>query len=104
MITETDALNTLEFGNYFVILPSMKLWDVERFMEAFEGKRCEFGFRYSSGTNSDWLEVDQLRELIRKEVDRDLTDPKEIKKTTASADQGSAVVLPPVVESEISRD
>ena len=30
MITETDALSTVEFDDYFVILPSMPLWDVER--------------------------------------------------------------------------
>ena len=31
MITETDAINTIEFEDYFVILPSTKLWDVEKF-------------------------------------------------------------------------
>ena len=69
MITETDALNTLECKEYFVILPSMKLWDVERYRETFDGRPCEFGFHYSSGTNSEWLTVEQLRDLIRKHVD-----------------------------------
>ncbi len=71
MITETDALSTVEFDKYFVILPSTRPWHVERFSEEFSGRMCEPGFRYSSGTNTDWLSVDQLRELIRLHVDPD---------------------------------
>jgi len=69
MITETDALNSLEFKDYFVILPSMKLWDVDRYLEVFDGRRCEAGFSYCSGTNSDWLSVEQLRSLLKEHVD-----------------------------------
>jgi UDP-N-acetylglucosamine 4,6-dehydratase len=71
MITETDGLNTIEFDRYFVILPSARLWDPSEYCDAFKGRRCEFGFRYSSGTNTDWLTVKQLRELIRLHVDPD---------------------------------
>jgi len=69
MVTETDALNTMEFKDYFVILPSMSLWDVDAFMAAFGGKRCAPGFSYNSGTNSEWLGVEEVRELIRLHVD-----------------------------------
>lgn len=64
MITETDAYNTVEFDNYFVILPSMCLWDVEEFVEQFKGRYCPPGFKYNSGTNSEWLTVEQLRRQI----------------------------------------
>lgn len=70
MITETDALSTIEFENYFVILPSFDpKWSVEEFIAKGNGKRCDEGFKYNSGTNTDWLTVDQLRELIRQHVD-----------------------------------
>jgi UDP-N-acetylglucosamine 4,6-dehydratase len=69
MITETDALNSLEFKDYFVILPSMKLWDVDRYLEVFDGRRCAAGFSYCSGTNTDWLSVEQLRTLLKEHVD-----------------------------------
>lgn len=69
MITETDAYNTIEFDDYFVILPSMRLWDVDKFIQTFAGRRCPEGFSYNSGTNHDWLSVEQLRELIRAYVD-----------------------------------
>jgi UDP-N-acetylglucosamine 4,6-dehydratase/5-epimerase len=67
MITETDSLNTVEFGDYFVILPATPQWDPEKFRKESndtEGTFCEAGFKYNSGTNSEWLSVDQLRELI----------------------------------------
>ncbi|GAB4276517.1 MAG: UDP-N-acetylglucosamine 4,6-dehydratase (inverting) [Coriobacteriia bacterium] len=71
MITETDALSTVEFDDYYVILPSIPLWDVGEFMEEFGGKMCEPGFRYCSGNNEDWLSVEELRRLIKEHVDPD---------------------------------
>lgn len=69
MITETDGLNSLEFDRHFVILPSARLWEPNEYCKAFNGRRCEYGFRYSSGTNTEFLTVKQLRELIRLHVD-----------------------------------
>ncbi|GAB4284875.1 MAG: UDP-N-acetylglucosamine 4,6-dehydratase (inverting) [Coriobacteriia bacterium] len=69
MITETDSLSTVELADKYVILPSIPLWDVDRFCEAFSGKLCDPGFRYSSGENSEWLTVEDLRELIRQHID-----------------------------------
>jgi UDP-N-acetylglucosamine 4,6-dehydratase/5-epimerase len=69
MITETDALCTVEFEKYFVILPSIRLWDVEQFMATFKGTLCRDGFCYNSGSNSEWLQVPALRAMIQKHVD-----------------------------------
>jgi UDP-N-acetylglucosamine 4,6-dehydratase len=68
MITVTDALGCVEFSDYFVILPSTRLWDVEEFRKTSngaEGRRAEYGFSYDSGTNEHFLSVEELRELIR---------------------------------------
>jgi UDP-N-acetylglucosamine 4,6-dehydratase/5-epimerase len=75
MITETDGPNTLEFNNHFIILPATKLWDPEKYINAFNGRNCEFGFKYTSGNNTDWLDIKQLRELIRKYVDPEFCVP-----------------------------
>lgn len=67
MITSTDSMSTIEFDDYYVILPSYPLWDVEEFMRTSSttpGRRCEYGFEYNSGTNKDFLTVEQIRELI----------------------------------------
>lgn len=71
MITATDALGTLEFEDYFVILPSMQLWDIERFRtesNGTAGRRCELDFSYSSGTNKHFLTVRELNKLIAEEI------------------------------------
>jgi UDP-N-acetylglucosamine 4,6-dehydratase (inverting) len=69
MVTETDAINTIKFTDYFVILPSMPLWDVNKFAQTFGGNSCPLGFSYNSGTNKQWLTVEELRTLIREHVD-----------------------------------
>ncbi|MEZ5357635.1 MAG: UDP-N-acetylglucosamine 4,6-dehydratase (inverting) [Candidatus Zixiibacteriota bacterium] len=73
MITQTDAINSIEFDKYFVILPSMPLWDVHKYAAAFEGQFCQHGFSYSSGSNTDWLTVAQIRDLIKQHMDPNFT-------------------------------
>jgi UDP-N-acetylglucosamine 4,6-dehydratase/5-epimerase len=71
MITATDALGSIEFENYFVILPSTRLWDVEAFRTQSSrapGRQCEYGFSYNSETNGQFLGVEELRQLIAKEI------------------------------------
>jgi UDP-N-acetylglucosamine 4,6-dehydratase len=70
MITETDSLNTLELDEYYVILPSTNmLWTEEEFIAKNNARKVEIGFKYNSGTNKEWLSVDELREQIRLHVD-----------------------------------
>jgi UDP-N-acetylglucosamine 4,6-dehydratase/5-epimerase len=71
MITSTDSLSTVEFDDYFVILPSYHTWDVDEFRQTSStspGRMCEPGFSYDSGTNEHFLTVDELRELIAREL------------------------------------
>lgn len=79
MITEADAMSTIQFEKYFVILPSvqlgdteqLKLWDTEKFRTTSDkkpGKFCDYNFKYNSGTNEWFLSVDELRTLISKNV------------------------------------
>jgi len=69
MITETDSLSTVELADRYVILPSISEWDVAEFIEAHDARMCDPGFSYSSGSNTEWLTVEQVRELIREHVD-----------------------------------
>jgi UDP-N-acetylglucosamine 4,6-dehydratase/5-epimerase len=71
MITTTDALNCIEFENYYAIMPSTKLWDIEKFRKESNrkiGSYCKTGFAYNSETNSDFLSVDDLRHLIKERM------------------------------------
>lgn len=71
MITETDSQNTLEFEDYFVIVPSSPKWNVDQYMAHYHGQRVPFGFRYNSGDNTEWLNVEDLRKQIRMHVQPD---------------------------------
>lgn len=71
MITETDALSTVETDKYYVITPATPTWSMDEYMSAFQGRPVAMGFKYNSGTNTEWLNVAQLREQIRQHVDAD---------------------------------
>jgi UDP-N-acetylglucosamine 4,6-dehydratase len=71
MVTATDALATVEFDDYYVILPSMELWDVKKFVAESNGRvgrMCEYGFSYNSGDNPQFLTVAELRQLVAQEI------------------------------------
>ena len=68
MITENDSINTIEFKNYFIIAPSIPIWNQEDFIKKFNGKKVDFGFKYNSGINKQWLSVEDLRNLIREHI------------------------------------
>lgn len=69
MITETDGLKTIEIDKYFVILSTQLQEKIDDYCREFNGKKCQFGFKYSSDTNKDFLTVDQIRQLIIKDID-----------------------------------
>ncbi len=70
MITETDSFNTIDIGKYYAILPSSATQkQIEKFINYYNAKMVEQGFSYNSGSNSEWITADQIRELILKYVD-----------------------------------
>lgn len=64
MIPEDDARHTLEYDEYYVILPEFHNWGTAQYLEKNGGKPCAEGFRYSSDTNSRWLTIDELMEMV----------------------------------------
>ncbi len=71
MITVSDAINTVELEDEYVILPSMRLWDVDMFIKVNNAVRCQENFEYNSNDNPDRLSVEELRSLMREHVDPD---------------------------------
>ncbi len=69
MITEMDALNTLEFRNHYVITPATPKWELKDMLSKLDCKKVDYGFKYNSGINTDWLTVSQMRQQIREHVD-----------------------------------
>ena len=69
MITASDSFNTVDLGKYFAILPMAADYSREQYCDNNGCKPVEPGFSYNSGTNSDFLSVDQIRSLIREHMD-----------------------------------
>lgn len=70
MITETDSLNTIDIGKYYAILPSVSFNHTrEDYKKHHHGVDVPFGFKYNSGTNTEWETVETLRSKIKKFVD-----------------------------------
>src|SRR5215469_1018486 len=77
MITESDSQYTVQNPRYYVILPTLygrAMKDLLVVYAAHHGAEPVIrNFRYSSGTNTDWLSVQELRNLIRRHVDPSFT-------------------------------
>ena len=73
MITDTDSLNTIDLGKYYVILPSISMtYSEQDFLDHHKAVKVPFGFKYNSGTNTDWESVETLRDLINTHIDSSL--------------------------------
>ena len=69
MITESDSPATVDLGPYYAILPTNGKSSIEQYERHVPVRRVEDGFAYHSGRNSDFLSVEQIRDLIREHVD-----------------------------------
>ena len=70
MITFADSFNTFDIGKYFAIIQNCNDTEFEKFSRFHKKiKPVEQGFSYNSLSNKDFLRIDQIRELIRKNVD-----------------------------------
>jgi len=63
MITSSDSFNTVDLDRYYAILPQGNS-RIQQYYSDRGGKMVEHGFCYNSGTNSEWLSVEQLRKLM----------------------------------------
>ena len=68
MITSSDSFTTYDLGKYYVILPQVPNWDLQEYVKNFDAKLVEQGFSYASGTNEEFLSVDELDRLITEHV------------------------------------
>ncbi len=68
MITESDSHNTIDIGKYYALLSSAEFKEV--CLNYYKGaKPVPPGFKYNSSQNKEWINIEQMRELIKKYVD-----------------------------------
>lgn len=66
MVTTEDSFTTYEYDKHYIIYPQM-VWSTSRRPKP-TGKKVEEGFYYSSGNNSEWLSVEDLKRLLKTDV------------------------------------
>lgn len=65
MITKDDSRYTYEYENHYIIYPNFDWWHLDsHFTEG--GILIENGFEYNSGSNVEWLSVEDLMSEIEK--------------------------------------
>ena len=70
MITVTDALNTIDLGQYYAILPAVSFkHSREDYLQHHQAIPVPEGFHYSSDQNEEWETVETLRAKIKQYVD-----------------------------------
>lgn len=63
MVTPEDSFNTYEYDKHFIVYPQV-VWN-DRQVPDLSGTRVAEGFSYSSGNNTKWLTVEDIRELLK---------------------------------------
>ena len=69
MITASDSFSTFDLGDYYAILPSDGSVQQAYKQAGRPAQPVAQGFAYNSGSNPDFLSVEQIRDLIREHVD-----------------------------------
>ena len=68
MISTEDSRSTIELEKYYIIKPEA---EELRDRILIKGKPVDVNFEYNSGNNSQWLSIQQMKDLI-KEVDEEI--------------------------------
>lgn len=65
MVTKDDSWTTYEYDKHFIIYPHMEWCHLEEIVMP-GGKKVPEGFEYTSGNNTEWLDVEQLKAALKK--------------------------------------
>lgn len=68
MVTREDSLHTYEYEKHFIVYPHYNWWGPQDVLPG--GKPVEPEFEYSSGTNTQWLSIEDIRKLLKTDLDR----------------------------------
>ena len=63
MITEDNSRSTVELHDRYIIQPLFAFWKHEHLMDE-KARIVPEGFRYSSDTNTDWLDAEGLQKML----------------------------------------
>lgn len=68
MVTREDSLHTYEYEKHFIVYPHYNWWGEKDIIPG--GKLVTPEFEYSSGTNTEWLTVEELKKKLVTDLDK----------------------------------
>lgn len=68
MVTREDSLHTYEYEKHYIIYPHYDWWGKENIIPG--GSLVKPEFEYSSGTNTQWLSVEDIQKLLLTDLDK----------------------------------
>ena len=69
MITSSDSFNTVDLGRYYAILSQSGRLTPQQYCEQATARPVDPGFAYNSGSNPEFLTIEQIRALICEHID-----------------------------------
>ena len=66
MVTREDSLHTYEYEKHYIVYPHYNWWGTKDVLPG--GKIVEPEFEYSSGTNTEWLSIEDIQRLLKSDI------------------------------------
>ena len=63
MVTKDDSYLTYEYEKHYIIYPHFEWWKFDK-AKVGNGKKVVEGFEYNSGSNTQWLTVEEIRKAL----------------------------------------
>lgn len=67
MVPAEDSAYTYEYDSHYIIYPNYNWWNQDKLIPG--GKKVDPGFVYDSGTNKEWLSVEDIQRLLKTDID-----------------------------------
>lgn len=68
MVTREDSMHTFEYEKHYIVYPNYNWWAQKNIIPG--GKLVAPEFEYSSGTNVEWLSVEDIQKLLKTDLDK----------------------------------
>jgi len=69
MISYSESLNTVEYTNHYIMLPSFRDYSIDTYIKKNGGKKIKKQFSYTSDANQKFLTIKQLKKIIYQDLD-----------------------------------
>jgi len=67
MTTQSESPQTAKRDSFYIICPTEGSWSRDEYCQKTDAVAMEDGFEYDSGSNDEWLSVEQIEKLVESE-------------------------------------